>query len=686
MPLNRGWVIRWPLEAANSHPMKEYHVRKSLIARGSVLALLAGLFVGSALPSHAATLRVPKTAFAACAQINGTYCVESVVITTAQGKTVPLMWVPNGNPVPQQPANAGISFAPMAELNKANVVIGNGWWADQYQRDALTSGTAVFMDVSNLIGTPNFPVQGAKYDSATKTFDTTRPMDSWSYPQDCWDNSNGSVTQNVAWTDCYKSALVIIKDGEVKMEFDYKKADRAASEVKRYQSETFIDLKDLANTQQQPDMNAKYDPATKTFSKTIPLVTPIWVTNNSLVNGWDVAGTVSALPSAATPAATPAASPSASPSASASATPATPAAGSTPAAAGDGAVPGVAAAPLAPDASTNVAPPVEAGRALGGHWTTPLWNTLGLGQLGYDGLFVDAKAANEFTNNLFVDVLPTLTDSNNKVNLASQPGSKGYAVNLDPDITIKVTVRTGDMKTGVTVAVGVDTTVQTQNHGDYTLVSIEGSAVTVPLAKNPATDCTGEAGVAKANVRQFQTLIIPQNDQTGFGIDGTTGNLYVGSNGVCSLSTPTWDATNKAFTWEASAPHFASDGVTVNKGFYKAVIPFQDAALLWGLTNPADAATALKVSLTTEAGGTSAAIAVVSAKNGKIIIDVSGFGFSRPKLSITIKKGYKPSKAKITALPAPKVTVTCALGASTKKITGTNPVCPKGFKQIGPKV
>ena len=109
-------------------------MRKSLIARGSVLALLAGLFVGSALPSPAASLRVPKTAFAACAQITGTYCVESVVITTAQGKTVPLMWVPNGNPVPQQPANAGISFAPMAELNKQNVVIGNGWWADQYQQ------------------------------------------------------------------------------------------------------------------------------------------------------------------------------------------------------------------------------------------------------------------------------------------------------------------------------------------------------------------------------------------------------------------------------------------------------------------------------------------------------------------------------------------------------------------------
>jgi len=46
-----------------------------------------------------------------------------------------------------------------------------------------------------------------------------------------------------------------------------------------------------------------------------------------------------------------------------------------------------------------------------------LWNSLGLGQLGYDGLFVEAKAMNEFSNNLFVDVLPTLTGSDNKVTL-----------------------------------------------------------------------------------------------------------------------------------------------------------------------------------------------------------------------------------------------------------------------------
>jgi hypothetical protein len=164
------------------------------------------------------------------------------------------------------------------------------------------------------------------------------------------------------------------------------------------------------------------------------------------------------------------------------------------------------------------------------------------------------------------------------------------------------------------------------------------------------------------------------DDTSGFGVEGTSGGMYVGSNGVCGLSTPTWSQADKAFTWRAAAPHFAPDGVTVNKGFYKAVIPTADAALLWGLNSPNDAATALEISLTTEAGGTTAFLKNISVKNGKIIIDVSGFEYSRPKLKIGIKKGYKPA-AKILN----KTTITCVKGKAVKKITDVKPVCPAGY-------
>jgi hypothetical protein len=167
------------------------------------------------------------------------------------------------------------------------------------------------------------------------------------------------------------------------------------------------------------------------------------------------------------------------------------------------------------------------------------------------------------------------------------------------------------------------------------------------------------------------------DDQSGFGVPGTTGRMFVGSNGVCELSTPVWNDEDKTFTWRVAAPHFAPDGVTVNRGFYKAVIPTSDAALLWGLSNPNDAATALDISLTTEESGvTNAFTKVISVKNGNIIIDIAGFEYSRPKLKIGIKAGYKPTKT-----TAKKSTITCIQGKSQKKITAVKPKCPTGYKK-----
>jgi len=665
--------------------MKKFTVSRAVVA----LAALAMLANGIA-PSSAATLRVPKTAFPACAVQNGVYCIESVTVTTAQGKVVPLQWVANGVAVPGQSATNGISFAPVAKVVKG-VVKENGWWTTQYQRDALVADTTVYADISSLVGTAEFPEIGARYDSTSKQYDITKPIDAFTAIIDCWDSKTNTSSKQ-AFGACYKGAVAAVNDAEVKFIFNYATPALAAAAAKDLDAATWIDLKEYALQGQQPAVNARYDATKKSFDKMQPLYTPVWVTNNSLINGWDVAGTPATVPTIVpVPAAptTAAATGSTSTSAATGSTVApvdpnaAPATDVTAATSGPDAQ-GVVPAPLAPNEQTAVLPPVEAGRALTGRWTSPLWNTLGLGSIGYDGLYVDAKAANEFVNHVFIDVVPTLTSAENKVSLAGQTGNKSYAVSLDSDIVISVKVRTGDIKTGVTVAVGVDTTVTSTVGQEFTTLTVEGTAVTVPLAKTPA-DCTGETGVAKASVRQFQTLIIVQNDTSGFGIDGVSGNMYVGSNGVCSLTTPTWDATAKAFSWTTSAPHFAPDGATPNVGFYKAVIPFKDAALLWGLTNPADAATALTVSISTEAGGSSAAIAVVSAKNGNIIIDVSGFQYSKPRLTIMMKKGYKASSKKISALPAPKYSITCARGASTKTVKGTKPVCPKGYKAVGPR-
>lgn len=331
------------------------------------------------------------------------------------------------------------------------------------------------------------------------------------------------------------------------------------------------------------------------------------------------------------------------------------------------------------DTSTVLAPAlptVAAGRSLAGRWTSRDWSTQGLDSLGYGGLYIEAKTANEFVNHIFIDVLPTYTNAEKRVKLATQLDKPTYATNLDPDTYISVTVKTGEVKPGVLVGVGTNFTGDYSSANGFSTIKFSASPVTVALAAKSA-DCSGEIGIAKANVRQMQAILFINNDgQSAFGADGTSGDMVVSSNGVCDLSTPVWNAEAKEFTWTAAAPHFAADGITPNMGFYKAIIPAADAKLLWGLDNPTDAVKALSVEVTTTESGSTSAVATIGVKSGKIIIDVSGFGYSRPKLKITLKKNWKP-----TATMLNKTTITCTLGKSVKKITAVKPTCPKGYKK-----
>jgi len=626
-------------------------VKKKLIAGASSLAVLAGL-ITVANPASAATIRLPKTAMNACVVQNGIYCIESVTLTTGSGQKIPLTYVPSGAEVPAKKTPSDF-FAPVAQI-KGDKVIDNNWWLSQYQRDVLTSGKVVMKDLSSLLGTATHPEQGAKFDG--KVYDINKPLDSYSYPTDCWNPATKTSTKTT-FGECFKGSVAFLLDNEVKFFFYYPTAAEAAKQITNFTGVTFVDLAEMSATQQRPVLGTTYAPATKAFAATEGIIIPIWVTQNALVNGWAVAGTPAAVP--------------ADPAAAATTT--TPTTESATAEAAELA----ATAPLAPAPGVAVGQPTEAGRALVGRWTHPDWQGLNLGSLGYDGLYVEAKTPNEFVSSmLFVDVLPTLTGADKKTNLAGQVGNKAFATSLDSDIVITVKVRIGEMQTGVTVAVGTDIVVTQQPGGEYNAITITGTPVTVPLAKSPK-DCEGETGISKANVRQFQMIAMASNDDTsGFGVEGTSGGMYVGSNGVCGLSTPVWSEEEKAFTWRVAAPHFAPDGVTVNKGFYKAVIPTADAALLWGMTNPNDAVSALEISLTTEAGGTAAFLKSISVKNGKIIIDVSGFEYSRPKLKIGIKKGYKPSTKILN-----KTTITCIKGKAVKKITAVKPACPAGYKK-----
>ena len=354
-------------------------------------------------------------------------------------------------------------------------------------------------------------------------------------------------------------------------------------------------------------------------------------------------------------------------------------------------------------ASAGNANNVAAGKELPGRWSA----TDAFAAENYDGLYLEAQNANEFVPWIIVDAKPTYSPGN-KVSLAALPTSATTPVNLDSEVAIGIKIRISDFQVGVTFGVVTDATVNVATVDGKNVFEFTGYPVKVPTAKS-TKDCTGDKGVASTVVTQFQSVIVPSNDPMGFTIPGSAGKIYVGSNGICKLSTPVWNADKKAFSYKASAPRLAPDGTTVNTGFYYASISYADAIALWNLTRPEDAATALVVSVRTGAGGSTAALANVSAKNGKIVIQVSGFEFPDPMLDISLNPAYndlgKPSgdsnmtvKASDQQMTTPKkstsetskgsvakvktTTISCVKGKTTKKVTAAKPVCPAGFKKI----
>ena len=231
-----------------------------------------------------------------------------------------------------------------------------------------------------------------------------------------------------------------------------------------------------------------------------------------------------------------------------------------------------------------------------------------------------------------------------------------------------------DYQPNITLGAGAGMTMKATDGSGYRVLTLTGKAVTVAFAAD-SKQCQGETGKATSRYATLQAISF-----TEFGIDGVSNDIIVLSDGLCKLSSPVWNAAEKSFVFTAAAPHFDVDGTTVIRGFYRAYIPFNDAKVLWGLTNPNDAAKALELSVTTDeaTGEQIVENANIAAKNGIISIEYEGFKYSQPKLSVKMKKGYKPAASAVVKTPA-KQTITCVKGKITKKVT--TKACPAGFKK-----
>jgi hypothetical protein len=338
--------------------------------------------------------------------------------------------------------------------------------------------------------------------------------------------------------------------------------------------------------------------------------------------------------------------------------------------------------PVDPTTLPPVDPSLEPGAAAGpittadgaatfGRWTTDTWAANGYNSFGYEGINIAISKANAFTNHLFFTVQPVKVDGANLSKAAMNSANPKFLADLNPDVRISFKVRTGEAVTGVVVGFAFNTSTSAAAG----VLTFRGYPVITPKV-NDARKCTGEDGKSDAEVVGMQGFVVVENDDMGFGIDGLSGRMVVSSNGQCATSTPVWDDVSQSMNWTVGAPHFNSKG-TANKGFYKAIIPANDALLLWGLADPKRAASALTIQVVEEDGGPSVSAKKVSFKNGNIIIDVTGFSFSKPK--IVIKKNTTASAKKFFTN---QKTFKC-YDSKTKKTTTYKKVygCPAGTKK-----
>lgn len=179
---------------------------------------------------------------------------------------------------------------------------------------------------------------------------------------------------------------------------------------------------------------------------------------------------------------------------------------------------------------------------------------------------------------------------------------------------------------------------------------------------------------ASPQVWTYRSLTIPYasadcfKDTSKFiGVVTTNAMMYAGG-------PPVFNQEQGTLEYKVGAPHYTSKG-DVFKGTYDLQLSSEVARCLYQFSSAPIRAT---ISITTESGENSVATTVVNEKDGWLRMSAYGFTFSNPTVKVKLFQDAAPVVAPV---PAKSVTIACTKGSASKKVTAVNPKCPKGFKK-----
>lgn len=148
---------------------------------------------------------------------------------------------------------------------------------------------------------------------------------------------------------------------------------------------------------------------------------------------------------------------------------------------------------------------------------------------------------------------------------------------------------------------------------------------------------------------------------------------------VYTISAPLWDASTDSLSFTVAAPTFESDG-DKKQGLYDLVLREDVAKCLWG-KNLSNSSAVIEV-LNSD-GSSQVATTTFKVLNGYVYFRAAGFHFSVPKIKVSVVDATPvsiPSPKVLT--PVSKKSITCVKGQVARKVTGTNPKCPSGYKKV----
>jgi len=135
-----------------------------------------------------------------------------------------------------------------------------------------------------------------------------------------------------------------------------------------------------------------------------------------------------------------------------------------------------------------------------------------------------------------------------------------------------------------------------------------------------------------------------------------------------SAGPPEFDKTEGFLNYKVASPHYSSSG-DVFKGSYDLAMRSDVARCIYGFSK---APVSAKVSVVSADGTPQVATTVFSENDGWVYLKARNFEFSSPSVRVKLEQ---------ESVAVKKTTITCFKGKLVKKVTGTAPKCPTGYKK-----